>query len=59
MTKLELLQDLIEYLLSEKEAELAEALDRYTDPLDPEYDPAFTKQLRELRPDWFEDDVKH
>jgi hypothetical protein len=40
------------------EAELAEALERYTDPDDPEYDPVFTEKLRRLRPDWFDPDGK-
>ena len=35
------------------EAELAEALDAYTDPKNPEYDAAFDREIRRLRPDWF------
>lgn len=37
------------------EAELAVALERYTNPLDPEYDAKFTAELRRIRPDWFEE----
>ncbi len=37
------------------EAVLAEALHRYTNPLDPEYDAEFTTELRRIRPDWFEE----
>ncbi len=37
------------------EAELAGALDRYTNPLDPEYDAKFTAELRRIRPDWFDE----
>jgi hypothetical protein len=37
------------------ERELAEALARYTDPDHPEYDPAFTEEVRRLQPHWFED----
>lgn len=37
----------------ERENELAEALERYTDPDDPEYDPDFAAEIRRLRPDWF------
>jgi hypothetical protein len=36
-----------------KEQELASALERYTDPSNPEYDAEFDKQIRQLRPDWF------
>ena len=36
--------------------ELGDALRRYTDPNDPEYDPKFDKEIRKLRPDWFDDD---
>jgi hypothetical protein len=39
----------------EREHELAEALARYTDPDDPEYDPEFDREIRRLRPDWFEE----
>jgi len=35
------------------EAELANALENYTNPNHPEYDPEFTKQIKALRPDWF------
>ena len=35
------------------EADLALALQRYTDPSDPIYDPDFTAELQRLRPDWF------
>lgn len=38
----------------DREAELAEALDAYTDPTHPEYDPEFDKKIRRLRPDWFD-----
>ena len=34
--------------------DMADAIDRYTDPQHPEYDPEFDKQIRELRPDWFD-----
>lgn len=37
------------------ESELAEALESYTDPSNPEYDPEFDREIRTLRPDWFED----
>jgi len=33
--------------------DLGEALKRYTDPNDPEFDPEFNKKIRRLRPDWF------
>lgn len=36
-----------------EEHDLATALDSYTDPTSPEYDPDFDRQIRELRPDWF------
>lgn len=36
-----------------KEAELAEALEAYTTPGDPQYDPEFDAKIRALRPDWF------
>jgi hypothetical protein len=32
---------------------LGAALDRYTDPSDPEYDPEFDREIRQTRPDWF------
>ena len=35
--------------------ELAEALDKYTDPSHPEFDPTFDKDIRALRPGWFEE----
>jgi len=38
----------------EEEDELANALDAYTDPTNPEYDPDFDREIRRLRPDWFE-----
>jgi hypothetical protein len=37
-----------------EEAELAHALDAYTTPGNPEYDPEFDAHIRALRPDWFE-----
>jgi hypothetical protein len=37
------------------ERELAEALDRHTNPDHPEYDPIFTEEIRRLQPHWFED----
>lgn len=37
------------------EADLAVALDHYTNPLDPEYDAEFTAELRRIRPDWFDE----
>ncbi len=36
------------------ETELAEALESYTNPNSPEYDPEFDRQIRKVRPDWFE-----
>ena len=39
---------------SDEESELAEALAAYTDPTHPEYDPEFDREIRTLRPDWFE-----
>ena len=44
----------IKKMTPEEEAELAEALEHYTDPDDPEYDEEFDKQIRALRPDWFD-----
>jgi hypothetical protein len=35
--------------------ELAEDLEHYTDPDDPQYDEEFTEKLRRMRPDWFND----
>ena len=35
------------------ELNLGYALDKYTDPSHPEYDPEFDKKIRALRPDWF------
>ena len=43
---------------SERMNELAEALDNYTDPNHPEYDPEFDREIRRLRPDWFIDEVE-
>ncbi len=42
-------------LFQEREHELAEALEAYTDPNHPEYDEEFDKKIRALRPDWFDD----
>ena len=36
-----------------KEADLAQALDDYTDKDGPLYDPVFDKKIRSLRPDLF------
>jgi hypothetical protein len=36
------------------ERKLAEALDNYTDPDHPNYDPDFAEEMRQSRPDWFE-----
>ena len=36
------------------EACLTAALERYTDPNHPEYDAEFDKEIRRLRPDWFD-----
>ncbi len=36
------------------ESELADALEAYTDPAHPEYDPDFEREIRALRPDCFE-----
>lgn len=41
------------------ETELAEALDAYTDPTHPEYDPKFTAKIKAIRPDWFPTEVIH
>lgn len=40
---------------TDDESELAEALEAYTDPSNPEYDPEFDREIRKLRPDWFDD----
>jgi hypothetical protein len=40
------------------EQELAEALDKYTDPSHLEFDPKFDKEIRASRPDWFEEKHK-
>lgn len=40
----------------ERERDLAESLAAYTDPSNEEYDPVLTARLREIRPDWFEDE---
>lgn len=42
-----------------EEAELAEALEAYTTPSHPEYDPEFDAEIRALRPEWFDDDGRH
>ena len=39
----------------DEERELAEALEHYTNPDDPQYDAEFTAELRRIRPDWFND----
>jgi len=39
----------------EELSDLGEALESYTDPNSPDYDPEFDKQIRESRPDWFAD----
>lgn len=39
----------------DQESILAEALEAYTDPSNPEYDPEFDREIRALRPDWFDD----
>ena len=44
-----------EQAVMDEESELAEALEAYTDPTHPEYDPEFDGRIRSLRPDWFED----
>ncbi len=49
-------QDRREPMTPEKEQELAEALDRYTNPMSPEYDADFHAEVRAIRPDWFDDD---
>ncbi|HYT94372.1 MAG TPA: hypothetical protein VEL76_36995 [Gemmataceae bacterium] len=36
------------------ERELAEALDRYTNPDPPEHDPVFAEEIRRLQPHWFD-----
>lgn len=40
------------------EHELALALERYTDPNNPEFDAVFNAQIRKLRPDWFTEESK-
>lgn len=45
-------------LTSEREHELAEALERYINPHDPEFDPDFTRQIFAIRPDWFNDEER-
>lgn len=39
-----------------REHELAEALDNYTNPAHPDFDPVFNAEIRRLRPDWFDDE---
>ena len=39
---------------AEDEHDLAVALDSYTDPQHPDYDPEFDRKIRALRPDWFD-----
>lgn len=39
----------------ENEAKLAEALEAFIDPLHPDFDPVFTREIFALRPDWFTD----
>ena len=42
----------------EREQELAQALENYTNPNHPEYDAEFDKKIRSIRPDWFiEEDI--
>jgi hypothetical protein len=49
-------QEIVDQAAKEEAAmDLAEAVDRYTDPDDPEYDAEFDAALRRLRPDWFEE----
>ncbi|HEX8324735.1 MAG TPA: hypothetical protein VF595_12580 [Tepidisphaeraceae bacterium] len=47
-----------ELMTPEREHELAVALESYTNPNHPEYDPEFDAQIRALRPDWFEGEAK-
>lgn len=47
-----------EQSVMDEESELAEALEAYTDPTHPEYDPEFDGHIRSLRPDWFVDNVQ-
>ena len=42
----------------EEESELAEVLDRYTDPQDPEFDPDFSIRIMDRQPQWFTDDQR-
>lgn len=41
-----------------EELELGAALDCYTDPNHPEFDPDFNEKIRKIRPDWFGDNSK-
>jgi hypothetical protein len=41
-----------------EEHELAVALDNYTDPTHPDYDPAFDAKIRKEAPHWFPTDPK-
>ena len=44
----------LEVNASDEPQSLAVALDNYTDPTHPEYDPVFDKQIRTAAPHWFE-----
>lgn len=48
--------DLIDMANEEElaENELVKALEAYTTPGHPEYDPVFDRKIRAIRPDWFE-----
>lgn len=41
---------------AEEWAALGEALDAYTDPSHPEYDPVFDAAIRKRQPKWFADE---
>lgn len=41
------------YFASQEEQTLADALESYTDPASPEYDPKFDQEIRKADPNWF------
>ncbi len=43
-----------ERLTPQQEHQLAEALDRFTNPTHAEYDPVFDAEIRKIAPHWFE-----
>jgi hypothetical protein len=42
-----------ESAVENREETLAIALDAYTDPMNPEYDPEFDREIRKAAPHWF------